>query len=826
MSSTRQLNQRARHQPAGPAPVTRRVPKPPYTWAGHTWAGLASMIMPLCWAALAAFIAALIRYNDIPWWLVMPFSLLVILTGIGSVMGEKFSEAVRIYIVGFALLAAGWLSWLSFDAPPGTMRTFLEWGLPSFSTLGAFATWPAVRNAQIRKEARRYRLLRGGGLAITAGGQPAEDVYAGDPRGRFWEELFASLKKPGMQFVEEKALGDNVAIRMRLPRPGGAHAPIPFSTIASEQFTELIEQALEGLRPGAVRIERVNLPNGQASTREFWMHLDYADILAKIIAMPREHHPISINEAFPVGKYQDGKTLYLTLREIHAMIVAVTRMGKSNLLHVVIHQLTRCYDAAVWMIDLKGGATARPWLMAWVEGRAKRPVLDWVAIDRWEAARIILAAIDIMRDRPLRRRGSKTEPARAGMRTADGSIAKHDRPAIIVLCDEVAELLGSHSGPQMTSSAAGFTSGYLGKLVTSLVCLGAGEAVWGMFAGQGQTADMFGSPSAQKQMGLKIAIGPMGMQDAQAVFANSAYVAASMLKTLVHKGSCLVWKFGIDKILPAKIFFMGDAAELDARCDEAAIAHSEIVSTVELDPLAKPLADEWGFADRWTNRKRCGWLFLDEVSDDGGVQGWEGVPIPLTNNLQPIRLSKWRELQQARAAGATPTAPGATMTATPPTPPDPQQPRSTGFWGAGKSAQPTHLHSVPTPAPGPIDASPAAADAVVTGFEKLLAAPGAPPDDDSGPAGDDGSHLSYDKVQRTAELIDAAGPAGIGAAELAAKMVEAGLITPRGVKAYRRLVLRAMQDGGVVDPGLKVEQPGGNGTRYYTARQLRRRPAA
>lgn len=829
-----------------PQPRRRNVYAPPYTWAGHQWNGASSMMAPLIGAAAVAFIGALIHHNHVPWWIVMPAGALLVMAGVGTVAGEKFCTGLQLYMIGFAVLAAGWTSWLSVDLSgladwlhgrfgwDFTMESTVGlFGLPTFATLTAFGTWPAVRNAQIRHESKIFmrKVAAAGGLAIGAGGEEPAVVDHRSPRARYWEELFERLGKRGVEFVEERALEENIAVRMRLPQPGGQYPAIPYSTVAGDAFAELLEQTIEGLRPGAVRVERAKAPGGQDSSREFWLHLDYMDILAKIIDMPDEHGPTSINDAFRIGRYQDGEWLCLTLREVHGMIVAATREGKSNLLHAIIHQVTRCYDAAIWMIDLKGGATARPWLMPWVEGKTKRPVLDWVAIDRWESARILLAAIDIVRDRPHRRKGSKTEPARAGMRMANGQIAQHDRPAIILLCDEVAELVGAHSGPAMSNAKTGFTSGALGKLVTSLVCLGAGEAVWGLFAGQRQTADMFGSPSAQKQLRLKIAIGAMDPQDAQAVFGNLASTAARIITRLVHKGSGVVWKAGIGKLLAAKICFMGDDVELDERCYDAAVRHTPIVATVETDRYAYRKACEWGYADRWTDRDRIGWLYSEDgdLDEEGGVSDWESVPLPLDSQLQPIRLSEWKAMQAAKeAARVTPSAPapaqqGATMTETGPD--DQPTPPGTGFW---PTAKPTPPQQPAPPAPdGPIETNPEAVDAMIAGFEQMLANPAASPpaDDDSGPLGDDSVRLGYDKVQRTAMIIDRAGPAGITAADLIAQMIAEGILPPKGYKGYRRIVTKAMADGGLVDPDLKIEQPGGKGNRYYTVRQ-RRRPAA
>ena len=823
--------QQTRHTPHVGA-----VQLPPYTWAGRAWRTPSSFLPPLVPPALFGLTVLIAHAVNWPAWALLPGCLIILAAAVTSIAGERYAQATQIYMITMGAYWSLWFGWASTDyawraatVASGAEGNGTFWWSLSFYLGGMFLTfllWPSVRRAQIHHESRQYAMRMNIAPAQLIA---APDAMDGDSdRGRQWEARFASLGKKGLKFCDEVATPAGISVHMRLPVPGvDPTAPaVSFGAINTPAFIETIEQALE-LRPGAVRFERYRNPaNRQLSSLDFWMHLDYEDILAKIVRMPEipdNELMISINEAFPIGRMADGEYLYLTLREIHTMMVGVTRAGKSNLLHVIIYHVSRCYDAAIWMIDLKGGATARPWLQPWLDGKVDRPILDWVAIDRWEAARMMHAVVDIVKDRPGKRRGSKTEPQRKGMpmRTLDPAtgkprIAPINRPAVVLITDELAELVGTHTGPTMAGKNEGLTSATFASLMLRIVTLAAGEAFYAIFAGQGSTADVFGSPTAQKNIRCKIAVGQMDRQTAGMVFGNNNSDAVEAVYNLEHPGSIVVWKADIDRIMPTKAIFAGDDDELDAFCYRAAMRHHGLPATIELDVTANRLANEWGYADRWTDPDRYGWLLLgdDQADDEGGVS-WEGKPLPLDATNKPIPLSKWTEQQErleqinARTAGqadtgaASATEALAVLDATK---------GARGFW----PQDPTPA-TPPAPAPGEIKTDPGAVDKMLEGLAAYLQAPTEPAtdaDDDT----DDTTTGQALKVLKVAQIIDGYGHAGVGATDLARDMIAASLITEKGRKGYRRLVKKAMEDGAVPDPMMRVVQPGGAYGHYYTHR--------
>jgi LAGLIDADG DNA endonuclease family protein len=102
----------------------------------------------------------------------------------------------------------------------------------------------------------------------------------------------------------------------------------------------------------------------------------------------------------------------------------------STLLNVLTAQLCRMPDALIFWIDLKGGQEARAFLMPWILGLVDRPSIDWLATTREEA--------DIMLDALKRAGTARSESGRHGRKLRPSP----DYPAIIVICDETAQMTG------------------------------------------------------------------------------------------------------------------------------------------------------------------------------------------------------------------------------------------------------------------------------------------------------------------------------------------------------------------------------------------------
>jgi hypothetical protein len=168
----------------------------------------------------------------------------------------------------------------------------------------------------------------------------------------------------------------------------------------------------------------------------------YVDVMLRnVLADQRAPHQepatkASITDPFPVMMTPQGQPMSISLR-IDSMVVGGTvGSGKTTLLDRIIMWLARCTDALIWVIDLNGGGLAEKWILAWAQGRATAPVVDWVADNEPEAAAMVATAIEIARDRKTNRE------AVTRMRAANATVLPLDKdlPAIIIITDEGGEV--------------------------------------------------------------------------------------------------------------------------------------------------------------------------------------------------------------------------------------------------------------------------------------------------------------------------------------------------------------------------------------------------
>lgn len=365
-----------------------------------------------------------------------------------------------------------------------------------------WAFFPLVSRADLRERDAALRAAKG--LMTNSG-------VRGD-----WPGMLARLGAPRIQVEDTITNPAGYTKVLRLP----PDASITYKRLRG--MTEQLEVALD-VDPGWVRIER-----GKGAARVL-VHVTTRDVLAETIPLPRTTEPRSINNAFDLAVSETGEALLITMRERAVLVVGVRGAGKSNLFNVLIERLGNCVDAVLWGIDLKGGRTLRPWLQPWLDGKTERPVIDWVATDRDEAALLLdaaLTAIDVRASSGAG--GEKITPS-------------PEQPAIIILCDEISSLVGLH--------APGGRAGT--NLLTSITQTGRSEAVDSILAVQRGTVTMTGSGDLKSQLTLRIALGGGSEEDARSVLGDT--LLARMVANLRYPGSICV-QDGDARPVPAKCY--------------------------------------------------------------------------------------------------------------------------------------------------------------------------------------------------------------------------------------------------------------------------------
>ncbi|MFF7171112.1 hypothetical protein [Streptomyces pseudovenezuelae] len=210
--------------------------------------------------------------------------------------------------------------------------------------------------------------------------------------------------------------------------------------------------------------------------------------------LPDDYSPRSYNDPLQWGVHRDGTEAATVCRELCAIASARRGSGKTNLMHVWIAAQQRMIDALSWVIDLNGGGLALPWLRAWHKlGRPGRPPIDWVADTPEKALAMAEALLRIAKAR-------KPGYANLQIEADDDKIpVSPEVPAIIVNCDEAAELYSSKARKNTTVKRAGDVLLRVVELARAVACNVMATALRA-------TGDVLEEPQLVVQSGLKFAL--------------------------------------------------------------------------------------------------------------------------------------------------------------------------------------------------------------------------------------------------------------------------------------------------------------------------------
>jgi hypothetical protein len=414
------------------------------------------------------------------------------------------------YRAACGAVAAAWLAVAGTAAP---------WAWPA-AVLLALATAAAVwfypriieREHQAREAARR--------AALVARAQREQ---------RRWPDLLARIGHPGVRFAGREETQAGYLVHLQLPGSG----KVTYSGLAPA--TEKLEVAAR-LRHGSLRFERGD------QAHKVILHVSERDVLGETIPfpLPADDEVLSIVNPIPIGVYEDGQVCSVTLREMATLIVGLRGSGKSNLLNVLLAQLARCADVLIFAIDLKGGRMAAPWIEPWLDHRTPRPVVDWLATDREEAERMLRALLRAVEARS--RSGSGGEKITPSAR----------QPAILLVCDEIAVILGVGMGGGRFYDK-GVTNATLSGLATRLVMTGRSEAIDLIMATQRATPTMTGSADLKSQCALRIGLGVSSENDARLIIPDDVHIAADLAR-LRHPGTGIIQQGKQGRVLPVKFY--------------------------------------------------------------------------------------------------------------------------------------------------------------------------------------------------------------------------------------------------------------------------------
>jgi hypothetical protein len=442
--------------------------------------------------------------------------------------------AVGCVVLAAVLVLAALLKTRSgFGIGRGQVHTAVS-GIVAAAWLGYAGTttaWSAIAVAALLVPAAvlipLYPVIRTREDRAAAEARRASEAAAAAKQLRRWPDLLARIGHQGVRYAGQEETMAGYLVHLRLPGSGR----VTYSQLAPA--TEQLEVAAR-LRHGSLRFERGD------QAHKVILHVAERDVLAETIPLPDDEEPLSITRPIPLGLYEDGQVCAVTLRELATLIVGLRGSGKSNLLNVLLAQLARCPDVLIFAIDLKGGRMAAPWIEPWLTRRSPRPVVDWLATDRAEAEKMLHALLSAVDARS--RSGSGGEKITPSPR----------QPAILLLCDEVAILMGIGTGGPR-SPLEGASNVTLARLATQLVMTGRSEAIDLIMATQRGAVTMTGSADLKSQCGLRIGLGVASEADARLIIPDDIRIAADLAR-LRHPGTGIVQQGKQGRVLPVKFY--------------------------------------------------------------------------------------------------------------------------------------------------------------------------------------------------------------------------------------------------------------------------------
>lgn len=134
--------------------------------------------------------------------------------------------------------------------------------------------------------------------------------------------------------------------------------------------------------------------------RRILMHVTTGLALAEDIPHPMRPEYETIENLQAIGVNSNGTTAEIDQRYNCVTLVGQTDSGKSNQLNTIIGSNAQCTDVLLVGIDISGhGRVFRPWLRAYVERRAKKPIFCQVAPNENRARLLATSLLQIVNGR-------------------------------------------------------------------------------------------------------------------------------------------------------------------------------------------------------------------------------------------------------------------------------------------------------------------------------------------------------------------------------------------------------------------------------------------
>jgi len=514
---------------------------------------------PWRWTAVSApvttllslyLVAGVVHFFGVPWNMVVVVGVFLSVVAGMTAVASNMGRAAAAYAVFTTALSTGWMGYIAATTP---------YSMPAGGVLiaGGLLVSPF------------FGVLRLAHRAAQEDNRPVEVIEAEKAKDP-WVRIFAQVGHP--RSIIERDDSPDYGYRLHVQVTAGGDPLMGDLAKRLEQAASAILTGRDRLKRGAITVEPGEYAN------DIIVHVNTVDVFSIDLPLPEDHSPRSIKDPIELGRYIDMQVMEITFpRDFHMTIVGATGSGKSVLLNNLIHGITRCTDALVWLSATdKGLPIVGPWLTPYANEEVEYPLLDWASVSIPESARMLLMLYKAADLRSRKPRGGKSK--------VDIS---PETPAIVAIFEEAPGLLRdtkrypAHNGRNLTAS----------ELLHEVTRLGRSEAVYAVALSQYGTGEMLGAdgPKMKVNFGARAGLRTGNSRENGYVFPDDVIP----LHRLTNPGEVYL----STRVTKRPKLGRGFALE-DDRVTESARAHARYRTSLEKD-----LADGLGkdYTDRWSD---------------------------------------------------------------------------------------------------------------------------------------------------------------------------------------------------------------------------------
>lgn len=398
-------------------PKTTKKTEGPRRWA--VWEPDPRWAHPLeaaMWCYVIALIASVDAFS-IPPWTLAAVGIAAGVVGAGRARKAwpeaEFGDEVRGAMVAVAILsgvaAGAWLVYACYTSP-----------LRALGWLVLGVIWFGAWYAHLRTTAPKS-------AAVIVEAHEAAQIQAATST---WTDILKAAGLP-LKIVETRPTRAGYVIGVE---PIDAAKPVSFDTLRAKlpeltvKASALLAQGGTAVRAGDIRVEETSVAHVHL------IHVCTKHVLSQSIPYEPVDEPTTIADPIDFALYEDGREVAVTFGGEHGgvngKIVGATGGGKSVLANCLIGRVGECADALVGVVaSSKLVPLTYPWIKPWLEGKADRPGIDFVAGQDPKRVLEMLAAIY----RFVRERND-------GLSNESTHTATPQAPAIVLFVEEAGDM--------------------------------------------------------------------------------------------------------------------------------------------------------------------------------------------------------------------------------------------------------------------------------------------------------------------------------------------------------------------------------------------------